>query len=200
MKVQYNCHGAKPLEWKVGDQVWLKGKNLKTQYPSVKLGPKRFGPFEIVKCIGATSYQLKLPKTWKIHDVFHASLLTPYWETAEHRPNFEQPAPDLVNGEQEYEVKQIFNVQQFGKKKQWQYLVKWKGYPDLENTWEPIANLKGSEEYIEEFHANHPKKKKPKKLIFSLIKLHPHVAAALQNLIQNWLLQLRMGNKQNLAW
>jgi hypothetical protein len=78
MKVQYDRHRTKPLEWKIGDQVWLEGKNLKTQYPLVKLGPKRFGPFEIVKCIGATSYQLKLPKTWKIHDVFHASLLTPY--------------------------------------------------------------------------------------------------------------------------
>jgi hypothetical protein len=59
---------------------------------------------------------------------------------------------------------------------------------------ETIANLKGSEEYIEEFHVNHLKKKKPKKLIFSLIELHPHIAAALQNLIQNWLLQLCMGN------
>jgi hypothetical protein len=174
MKVQYNHHRTKSLEWKIGDQVWLKGKNLKTQYPLVKLGPKRFGPFEIVKCIGTTLYQLKLPKTWKIHDIFHAPLLTPYQETVEHGPNFECPAPDLVDREQVYEVKQIFNVQQFGKKKKWQYLVKWKGCPDLENMWEPIANLKGSEEYIEEFHANHPKK-----LIFSLIKLHPSVAAAL---------------------
>jgi hypothetical protein len=47
---------------------------------------------------------VELPKQWKIHNVFHADLITPYKETELHGPNFTQPPPDLVNGEEEYEV------------------------------------------------------------------------------------------------
>ena len=32
-----------------GDQVWIEGTNLQTLYPSKKLGPKRYGPFKILK-------------------------------------------------------------------------------------------------------------------------------------------------------
>ena len=44
---------------------------------------------------------------WKIHPVFHATLLTPYKETETHGPNFLNPPPNLVKGEKEYEVKVI---------------------------------------------------------------------------------------------
>ena len=48
------------------------------------------------------SYLLSLinwnyPPQWKIHDVFHIDLLTPYHETDVHGVNFTQPPPDLVN-------------------------------------------------------------------------------------------------------
>jgi hypothetical protein len=39
------------------------------------------------------------PKQWKIHNVFHADLITPYKETELHSPNFTRPPPDLVDGE-----------------------------------------------------------------------------------------------------
>lgn len=32
------------------------------------------------------------------------------------------------------------------------YLVKWKGYPEKENTWEPLKNLASAQEMINEFH------------------------------------------------
>ena len=34
-----------------------------------------YGPFEIKEKIGDLNYQLQLPETWKIHDVFHVTLL-----------------------------------------------------------------------------------------------------------------------------
>jgi hypothetical protein len=55
-------------------------------------------------------YQLALPKQWKIHNVFHAGLLSPYKETEEHGPNFEEPPPDLIDGKEEYEVKSIVDA------------------------------------------------------------------------------------------
>ena len=87
------------------------------------------------------AYQLALPPAWHIHDVFHASLLSPYSETPTHGPNFSRPPPDLIDGEAEYEVEQIRNHRHFGRNKTLQYLVKWKGYPESDNTWEPARNI-----------------------------------------------------------
>ena len=81
------------------------------------------------------TYQLELPPQWKIHNIFHADLLTPYHETKLHRPNFTKPPPDLIDGEEEYEVEEILQSRKFGRQCKVQYLIKWKGYSDLENQW-----------------------------------------------------------------
>ena len=59
-----------------GQKVWLDSRNLKMPYHK-KMAPKREGPFEIEEVIGPVTYRLKLPETWKIHNVFHATLLRP---------------------------------------------------------------------------------------------------------------------------
>jgi hypothetical protein len=87
------------------------------------------------------AYQLRLPNAWKIHDMFHASLLTPYRETLQHGPNYIKPPPELIEGEHEYEVEAIVNHRLYGKRKTLQYLFKWKGYPDADNTWEPAPQV-----------------------------------------------------------
>jgi hypothetical protein len=68
--------------------------------------------------------------------VFHTSLLMPYIETPSHGPNFIRPPPDLIDGEEEYEVEQICAHRRWGCGKTLQYLIKWKGYPESNNTWE----------------------------------------------------------------
>jgi len=93
--------------YKVDDQVWLEGTNLKLPYEMAKLSPKQYGPFRVATKISNTSYQLDLPPTWKIHPVFHATLLTPYKETETHGPNFLEPPPDIIEGEPEWEVEKI---------------------------------------------------------------------------------------------
>ena len=65
-----------------------------------------------------------------VHDI-----LTPYHKTITHGHNYQDPPPDLVDNEEEYEVEKILNSWLFGRCKQLQYLVKWKGYPDLDNMW-----------------------------------------------------------------
>jgi len=64
--------------YKKGDQVWLEGTNLCTSHPMSKLRPKRFGPFEIVEELSPVTYRLTLPPTWRLHNTFHAMLLSPY--------------------------------------------------------------------------------------------------------------------------
>jgi hypothetical protein len=92
----------------VRSKVWLEGTNL--QLPSnltPKLAPKQYGPFKVAAQISKVAYKLRLPPSWKIHDVFHASLLTPYKETSQHGPNFLEPPSDIIEGEPEWEVKKI---------------------------------------------------------------------------------------------
>jgi transposase InsO family protein len=94
-------------QYAVGDQVWLEAKNLALAYQMPKLAPKRHGPFTITKAVSPVAYQLELPKTWTIHDIFHASLLTPYRETRAHGPNFTRPSPELIGRNEEYEVENV---------------------------------------------------------------------------------------------
>ena len=92
-----------------GEQVWLEGTNLRLSHPTTKLAPRQYGPFTITKIISPVVYQLELPGHWAIHNIFHASLLTPYKETEEHGTNYVQPPPDIIEGEEEYEVERIMN-------------------------------------------------------------------------------------------
>ena len=106
-----------------GDRVWLEWKNLKTSHPIIKLHAKQQGPFMIINIISHVVYQLDLLKNWKIHNVFHTSLLSPYKEMEEHGPNFMELPPGLIDGEEEWEVEQVLDMRLFGYKKQQQYKV-----------------------------------------------------------------------------
>jgi len=53
------------------------------------------------------TYKLELPKSWRIHNTFHAVLLMPYVETEVHGPNFTRPPPEIENNEERYEIETI---------------------------------------------------------------------------------------------
>ena len=54
--------------------VWLNSKYLKTMR-NRKLKAKFLGNFRMLYLVGKQAYKLELPKKWRIHDVFHISLL-----------------------------------------------------------------------------------------------------------------------------
>jgi hypothetical protein len=128
-------------QYKLGEQVWLEATHLKICHQKTKLKPKRYGPFKIIKEISSVAYQLRLPVAWRIHNVFHASLLSPYRKTTAHGPNFFQPPSELIDGKEEYKVEHIMGHRKTGRNKELQYLVKWLGYPNSDNTWEPAAQV-----------------------------------------------------------
>lgn len=125
--------------FKEGDKVWLEATNLHFPNRPRKFSPKREGPFTIEKVLSPLSYRLKLPSTWKIHPVFHASLLSPHRETDTHGPAFALPPPEIIDNQEEYEVESILAHRNNGTRRR--FLVKWLGYPSSENSWLPEAEL-----------------------------------------------------------
>ena len=110
----------------------------------------------ITKQVSPVAYHLALSPTWTIHDVFHASLLTPYHETKEHGVNYNRPPSEMVDGEEEYEVEAIMGHHFFGQGCKLQYLVWWKGYSAADNMWEPEEQV-FAPKLREAYHCKHPK-------------------------------------------
>jgi len=101
--------------YQLGEKVWLDGVNLRTSHPMHKLCLKRFGPFVITEKLSQVTYWLELPPMWWLHNAFHATLLSPYHEMEEHGMNYLSLAPELIEGEQEWEVKKILATRRYSR-------------------------------------------------------------------------------------
>ncbi|KIN98979.1 hypothetical protein M404DRAFT_30943 [Pisolithus tinctorius Marx 270] len=144
-----------------GDKVWLEAHNLKCSYENRKLAPKREGPFTISDILSPVMYRLAIPSQWKIHNVFHASLLLPYRENNVHRPNFLALPPDLINEEEEYEVEAIVGHKRSSRGHA--FLIKWKGYPSSENSWQKESHLEHADDTLSTYKKCFPKDFPPQK-------------------------------------
>lgn len=142
-------------QYKIGDKVWLNVQHLDLKVPTKKLAHKRLGPFPITQVVSSNAMRLKLPKSYKIHDVINVSRLLPYHPPTIPGQEAPPPPPPIeIEGEKEYEVEEILDSRIYRNK--FQYLVKWKGYSHEENTWEPESNLENSKNLITSFHSKHP--------------------------------------------
>jgi hypothetical protein len=135
----YNSHRLEGPRLKEGDKVYL-------SRPSDKLDYKKIGPFKIEEKIGEVNYRLKLPQHMRINPVFHVALLEP----APH--NAPVIAPDLSDENEiiEYEVEDI--IDQSMQNGQTLYRVRWKGYGETDDTWEPEENLRNAKRMLQRFH------------------------------------------------
>jgi len=152
-----------PPAYQVGDLVMLNGRNIKTRRPTKKLDHKNHGPFQIEKIVSPLAVRLTLPRKWKIHNVFHVSLLEPF-RTSEHRP---LPDPskvlreaDDIEQSEEYDVEEVMSSVErgWGNNKRVLYLVWWLFYPRRKDwTEEPFDNFSvGGLEKLREFHRRNP--------------------------------------------
>jgi len=107
MKKYYDRKAKEQPSIEVGDLVMLNAKNIRANRPSKKLSPKLYGPFKVLEKKGSRAYKLEISPRWKIHPVFHISLLEPY--RASNRPNRAQPPrdPEEIEGDLEWEVERI---------------------------------------------------------------------------------------------
>jgi hypothetical protein len=89
------------------------------------------------------------------------SLLKPVSRDAS-RPNREyksRPPPDLVHNELKFEVEAMFKSRQL-KRREREYLVKWKGYHPIKASWVNESDMEHAQEAIEEFHTRPANKRR----------------------------------------
>ncbi len=156
MAKSVNRH-RRPIDWVVGDRVYLSTKNLKTDRPSRKLAEQWTGPFRIKEQVG-NSYRLELPAGSRIHDVFAPDVLMKDPNTP--LPGQENPKPpaEIIEGSEEWEVEAILAVKLVCKTLK--YRVSWTGHdPDLQ--WYPASNLKGCPHLLRDFHLANPDRPGP---------------------------------------
>ena len=152
MKKHYDAHRRDAPEFKVGDKVWLEGKDIATDRPTKKFDDTRLGPYEILEKVGASAYKLRLPETDQSHPVFNEAKLTPYVEPPAHRRE-KRLVPQIISGYKEYEVEEILKHRKRGRG--FQYLIKWKNYPLGERTWEPRRHLTHMKKLLDRYNAEH---------------------------------------------
>ena len=77
-KERADRHRSTTPGFKVGDMVWLLRRHIATTRPCHKLDFKKLGPFRIIDQVNPVAFRLDLPSHYRIHNVFHASLLELY--------------------------------------------------------------------------------------------------------------------------
>jgi len=101
-------------------------------------------------------FQLRMsPRYQALHLVFHVSKLTQYSKSTIHGQKATSPPPTLIQGQEEWKVEKILDLQQrYGKN---EYLVRWKGYTQGDNIWEPEDNLQNAGKKLQEYLQSIPK-------------------------------------------
>ncbi|GBG59472.1 hypothetical protein CBR_g38496 [Chara braunii] len=140
--------------FKVGDDVLVDARHLQLEADTLcKLRRRFFSPCRILKAVGSdtaaspVSFRVKLPdylRQARVHDVYHVSLLRPYRRSSERFAGclYERPPPIMVDGHEEFVVSDIVSRRVTDNTPpRIEYLVRWKGYPDEEATWEPLEHL-----------------------------------------------------------
>lgn len=158
-QAQYADAHRRDAKLQLGQQVWLSTENLalKVTGQTKKLLPKYIGPYTIEQVVSDHAYKLALPASLRIHPVFHISRLKPHADGRADfplRPQTDRPPPDIMpDGEEAWEVERIVaqRTRVYGRARRIEYLVKWLGYPDHENTWEPAHNLAHAPDKVREF-------------------------------------------------
>ena len=156
-QAKYADQARREVSYKVGDRVMLSTANLSYRGKTAKLLPKFVGPYPVVAVKGPNAYELKLPVTLMVHPVFNVSRLKPFVDGSHQFPERRQedrPAPELVDdGAEVYEVEKILDSRTnlFAGRRRTEFLVKWRGYPDSDNTWEPESHLLGAHDAVQDF-------------------------------------------------
>ncbi len=138
MILYVNKKKDKEFTFKKRNKVYLLKQNIKMKRSSNKLNHMKLKSFEILEEKRLINYKLNLSTFIKIHSIFHIFLL----KFADSNSSIQTEFSEINSKNQniKYEVKNILNQQNI--KDQFHWLIKWKDYEHIENTWKSKKNLK----------------------------------------------------------
>jgi hypothetical protein len=130
-------------DYEVGDWVYLRLQPYRQTSISLrknlKLAPRYYGPFKILRRIGAVAYKLDLPAESKIHPVFHVSLLK---EKLGKLTSSQPQLPLVLEAKGEVAVRPQAVLDQRRRRNQQEVLVHWQGLSPADATWENLEFLR----------------------------------------------------------
>ena len=129
-----------------GDLVFLRLQPYKQtsikKNGAEKLKPRFYGPYKILRKIGAVAYELQLPEGSKIHSVFHVSWLKKVLgkkiEPCAKLPPLNDEGHLVLNPEVILDTQQ----KKLRNKTIIEYLIKWRNLPSEDATWEREDTIK----------------------------------------------------------
>ena len=145
----------------VGDRVMLSTENIKLVGSkelgrAVKFAGRYIGPFRVEQVVNANAYRLELPPTFQMHPVVNITRLKQYVDGQQQFPSREvedgRMDGEVVlddNGQKEWEVEKVLAQRGTGRRRR--YLVKWKGWPLWEASWQTEEDLKNAPRKMEAF-------------------------------------------------
>jgi len=124
---------------------------------SPKFTFKYLGPFTIKRVVNNNAYELDLPPQLQIHPVLNISRLKQYRDghaAFPSRPVADTRPPPEVAADDDAPVWELESIiAKRGTGARTRYLVKWKGYPTWESTWEPLSSLSNARRAIADYEA-----------------------------------------------
>ncbi|XP_060963318.1 uncharacterized protein LOC133032814 [Cannabis sativa] len=133
------------VEFAVGDRVFLKLRPYRQKSLALrkneKLAARFYGPFTVLKRIGAVAYYLDLPTSSAVHPVFHVCQLRAAVGTAHSSPTI--PPTLTADLELLVEPAELLNVRQRPTPTgaPMEVLIRWKDLPLFEATWEKFDTI-----------------------------------------------------------
>ena len=115
---------------------------------------KQIGPYPISKIISPNAVELKLPPSFKIDAPINVSCLRLYKPPTILGQQITPQPPIDVEGEQEYVVEEILDS--CLRRNKLEFLIKWEGYTDENNSWELEDNCRNASRAIKDFYKQYP--------------------------------------------
>src|SRR6516164_9145336 len=165
--------GETPI-YKIRDKVMISSHNYNINRPSRKLAEKLMGPFEIVELYLPNAIKVKLPRGIKIDPRVNVSRVRPYHEpTIPGQRNPTPPPLEVYQDSLRYEVERIEDSRL--RRGRLEYLIKWRGFTEDNNTWEPATNVDQAPQAVADFYKRHPgAPRQIPRIIFNNLEFKPY--------------------------